>query len=264
MIGRLEAVNAKLVEVEQAQPADVVDKKTVADIAAKQAAIEQATKSVAEALARLEQMVTQSLEAGNQQAAALRVVVDATRSRMDEISAQQRDLLALKDQVEKQAEADQQQLAALADTGTKVTGVRTDLEQKLSDMTSGSRRSMPPASAASDCRSPRMAWKRPWKPASRSSRRCGCSRSSGTDDPAITECCRHARSASRQGHPDLWQPRCGARQDRADAAARVDRPVRRLAGPHPREPAGPGQPACRRTRKPCRARTPCRVPCRAC
>ena len=41
VIGRLEAVNAKLVEVEQAQPADVVDKKTVADIAAKQASIEQ-------------------------------------------------------------------------------------------------------------------------------------------------------------------------------------------------------------------------------
>ena len=72
VIGRLEAVNAKLVEVEQAQPADVVDKKTVADIAGKQAAIEQSTKSVAAALARLEQLVTQSLEAGNKQAAALR------------------------------------------------------------------------------------------------------------------------------------------------------------------------------------------------
>ena len=60
-------------------------------------------------------------------------MVDATAAGMDEISAQQRDLLALKDQVEKQAEADQQQIAALADTGTKVAGVRTDLEQKLSD-----------------------------------------------------------------------------------------------------------------------------------
>ena len=136
VIGRLEAVNAKLVEVEQAQPADVVDKKTVADIAGKQAAIEQSTKSVADALARLEHLVTQTLESGNQQMAALRVVVDSNRGRMDEISAQQRDLLALKDQVEKQAEADQQQIAALAETGTKVAGVRTDLEQKLSDMTS--------------------------------------------------------------------------------------------------------------------------------
>ncbi len=135
VISRLEAVNAKLVEVEQAQPADVVDKKTVSDIAAKQASIEQATKSVAEGLARLEQLVAQSLEAGNQQAAALRTVVDANRSRMDEIITQQRDLLALKDQVEKQAETDQQQIAALAATGDKVTGVRTDLEQKLSDVT---------------------------------------------------------------------------------------------------------------------------------
>lgn len=136
VISRLEAVNAKLVEVEQAQPADVVDKKTVGDIAAKQANIEQATKSVAEGLARLEQLVTQSLEAGNQQAQALRVVVDSNRSRMDEIIAQQRDLLALKDQVEQQAEADQKQLAALAETGEKVSGVRSDLEQKLADMTS--------------------------------------------------------------------------------------------------------------------------------
>ena len=44
VIGRLEAVNAKLVEVEQAQPADVVDKKTVADIAAKQASDRAATR----------------------------------------------------------------------------------------------------------------------------------------------------------------------------------------------------------------------------
>ena len=65
---RLEAVNAKLVEVEQGQPADIVDKKTVSDIAAKQGSIEQGQQSVAAALARLEQLVTQSLEAGNKQA----------------------------------------------------------------------------------------------------------------------------------------------------------------------------------------------------
>lgn len=135
VIGRLEAVNAKLVEVEQAQPADVVDKKTVGDIAAKQASVDAATQSVAAALARLEQLVTQSLEAGNQQAAALRTVVDATQKRLDEVNAQQRDLLALKDQVAKQEEADQQQLAALADTGNQVTGVRTDLEQRLTEVT---------------------------------------------------------------------------------------------------------------------------------
>ena len=135
VIGRLEAVNAKMVEVEQAQPADVVDKQTVSDIAAKQASVDAATQSVAAALARLEQLVTQSLEAGNQQAAALRTVVDATQKRLDEVNAQQRDLLALKDQVAKQEEADQQQLAALADTGNQVTGVRTDLEQRLTEVT---------------------------------------------------------------------------------------------------------------------------------
>jgi hypothetical protein len=136
VITRLEAVNAKLVEVEQAQPADVVDKKTVGDIAAKQGSIEQAQQSIAAGLARLEQLVTQSLEAGNQQAAALRTVVDATRSRMDQISAEQRDLMALKETMAKQEEVDQQQAAALAETGNQVTGVRTDVEQKLADVTS--------------------------------------------------------------------------------------------------------------------------------
>lgn len=135
VIGRLEAVNAKLVEVEQAQPADVVDKKTVSDIAAKQVSVDAATQSVAAALARLEQLVTQSLEAGNQQAAGLRTVVDATQKRLDEVNAQQRELLALKDQVAKQEEADQKQLAALADTGNQVTGVRTDLENRLQEVT---------------------------------------------------------------------------------------------------------------------------------
>jgi predicted nucleic acid-binding Zn-ribbon protein len=134
VIGRLEAVNAKLVEVEQAQPADVVDKKTVGDIAAKQASVDAATQSVAAALARLEQLVTQSLQAGNQQAEALRTVVDATQSRLNEINAQQRDLLALKEQVARQDEADQRQLAALAETGKEVTGVRTDLEHRLTEV----------------------------------------------------------------------------------------------------------------------------------
>ena len=85
---------------------------------------------------RVEQMVTQSLEAGNQQAAALQTMVDATQKRLDEVTAQQRELLALEDQVAKQEEADQRQLAALADTGNKVTGVRTDLEQRLTEVTS--------------------------------------------------------------------------------------------------------------------------------
>jgi hypothetical protein len=131
---RLEAVNAKLVEVEQAQPADVVDKQTVADIAAKQAGIEEGQESVAAGLARLEQLVTQSLEAGNQQAAALRTVVDSTRGRLEEISAEQRDLLALKDAMARREEVDQQHTAALAEADQRVAGVRTDLEQRLGEV----------------------------------------------------------------------------------------------------------------------------------
>jgi len=131
VIGRLEAVNAKLVEVEQHQPADVVDKKTVADIAAKQASIEQGQKEVAAALARAEQMVTQGLEAGNKQAAALQTMVDAARTRMEEISAQQRDLLAMKTELDNQAKTNQEQAAALNAAAAQVQTVRTELQEKV-------------------------------------------------------------------------------------------------------------------------------------
>ena len=136
VIARLEAVNAKLVEVEQAQPADVVDKKTVSDIAAKQSGIEEGQKTVADGLARLEQLVAQSLEAGNQQAAALRTVVDAVRGRLEEIATQQRDLMALKDTLARQEEVDQQHAATLAATGEQVATVRSDLEQRMDDVAS--------------------------------------------------------------------------------------------------------------------------------
>src|SRR4051812_10124648 len=131
VIGRLEAVNAKLVEVEQHQPADVVDKKTVADIAARQASIEQGQKEVAAALARAEQMVTQGLEAGNKQAAALQTMVDAARTRMEEISAQQRDLLAMKSELDNQAKTNQEQAAALNAAAAQVQTVRTELQEKV-------------------------------------------------------------------------------------------------------------------------------------
>jgi hypothetical protein len=131
VIGRLEAVNAKLVEVEQHQPADVVDKKTVADIAAKQASIEQGQKEVAAALARAEQMVTQGLEAGNKQAAALQTMVDAARTRMEEISAQQRDLLAMKSELDNQAKTNQEQAAALSAAAAQVQTVRAELQEKV-------------------------------------------------------------------------------------------------------------------------------------
>ena len=144
VISRLEAVNAKLVEVEQNQPADVVDKKTVADIAAKQASNEQGQQEIAAALARAEQIVSQGLEAGNKQAAALQTMVDAARQRMEEISGQQRELLAMRDQLADQTRTNEEQAAALsqasqqvdalrADLQAKVEGTRSELQQKLAD-----------------------------------------------------------------------------------------------------------------------------------
>ena len=144
VISRLEAVNAKLVEVEEHQPADVVDKKTVADIAAKQAGNEQGQQAVAAALARLEQLVTQSLDAGNKQAAALQTMVDAAQDRMNEIAQQQRDLLAMKEQLGDQTRTNEAQAAALgqatqqvealrAEVQAKVEGARSELQQKIAD-----------------------------------------------------------------------------------------------------------------------------------
>lgn len=135
VIGRLEAVNAKLVEVEKAQPADVVDKGTVEGIAGKQAGIEQAQGRLEAGLARLEQLVAQGLEAGNQQGSALRTVVDSDRSRLDELGAQVRDLQALKAEVDRQAAAQAEQRAALQDTGTQIAAVRDAIDQRLQDVT---------------------------------------------------------------------------------------------------------------------------------
>jgi hypothetical protein len=135
VIGRLKAVNAKLVEVEQAQPADIVDKKTVGDIAAKQAGIEQGQQEVAAGLARLEGLVTQSLEAGNQQAAALRTVVDSTRSRLDEVVAQQRELMALQGQVAQLAQTNEQQTAAIQTTEGRIGSTGAELQQRIDEVT---------------------------------------------------------------------------------------------------------------------------------
>lgn len=131
VIGRLEAVNAKLVEVEQHQPADVVDKKTVADIAGKQAAIEQGQKDVSGALARVEQMVSQGLEAGNKQAAAIQTMVEGTHSRMEEISAQQRELLAMRAELDQQAKTIQEQATALGGAAAQLQALRGELQDKV-------------------------------------------------------------------------------------------------------------------------------------
>lgn len=128
---RMEAVNAKLVEVEQGQPADVVDKKTVADIAAKQAGIEQGQQSVEAALARLEQLVTQSLEAGNKQATALQTMVEGAGSRMEDIATQQRELLAMKTALDEQAKVNEEQAATLADAAAQLQAIRAELQDKV-------------------------------------------------------------------------------------------------------------------------------------
>lgn len=136
VIGRLEAVNARLAEVARAQPADIVDKGTVQDIAAKQAGIEEAQRRLEGGLARLEQLVAQGLEAGNQQASALRVVVDNNRTQLDQVATQVGELLALREQLARQQEADTQQLAALQATNQQLTSMRGDLEQRLEQVTS--------------------------------------------------------------------------------------------------------------------------------
>jgi hypothetical protein len=87
-------------------------------------------------LARLEQLVAQGLEAGNQQAAALRTVVDSNLSRLDELAAGQRELLALKDQVTQQQETLSQYGTRFEATGSEITGVRSGLEQRLAEVTS--------------------------------------------------------------------------------------------------------------------------------
>ena len=128
---RLEAVDAKLVEVEQGQPADIVDKQTVSDIAAKQSSVEQGQQSIAAGLARFEQLVTQSLEAGNKQATALQTMVEGAHSRMEEIAAQQRDLLAMKSELGDQAKVNQEQASALSATTAQLDAIRGELQEKV-------------------------------------------------------------------------------------------------------------------------------------
>jgi hypothetical protein len=135
VIGRLEAVNAKLVEVERAQPADVVDKGTVETIAGKQAGIEQAQGRLEAGLARLEQLVAQGLEAGNQQGAALRMVADTNRTKLDDVASQVRGLEALNGQVAQHEAAHAEHRAAIEETGTKIAAVRSDVEQQLQQVT---------------------------------------------------------------------------------------------------------------------------------
>jgi hypothetical protein len=109
----------------------VVDKKTVADIAAKQASNEQGQQAVSAALVRLEQIVTQSLEAGNKQAAALQTMVDGASDRMTEISQQQQALLTMRDQLAEQMRTNEAQAAALSQASQQVEALRAELQAKV-------------------------------------------------------------------------------------------------------------------------------------
>lgn len=145
MIGRLEAVNTRLAEMARTQPADIVDKGTVEEIAGKQAAIEQAQQRLEGSLARAQELVAGGLQSSNQQAEALRVVVDDSRTRLDGVAAGVLALTALRDEVGRQQAADaelgqalqavsaQQRQAAEA-TGQQVAAVRADLERRLEEV----------------------------------------------------------------------------------------------------------------------------------
>ena len=136
VIGRLEAVNAKLVEVEKAQPADIVDKGTVEGIAGKQAGIDAAQSKLEGGLARLEQLVAQGLESANQQGSALRTVADSNRSQIDDLAREVHDLEVLKEQVDRHEAAHAEHRAALEQMSGQIAGMRGDLQQQLQGVAS--------------------------------------------------------------------------------------------------------------------------------
>lgn len=131
---RLEALATKLAEVERAQPADVVDKGTVNDIAVKQAGLEQSQTRLDGAIARLEQLVAQGLEASNQQAGALRIVVDQARTQIDQINTQLREITALRERITANQQAIETNRTAIEATNQQVANVRTGLDQRLAEV----------------------------------------------------------------------------------------------------------------------------------
>ena len=241
---RLEAVNAKLVEVEQGQPADIVDKKTVSDIAAKQGSIEQGQQSVAAALARLEQLVTQSLEAGNKQAAALQTMVEGARSRMEEIAAQQRDLLAMKNELGRSGQGQpgaggraQRHRSAAPGDPRRAAGQGPGRAHRAAAAAGGHQHApddakVPRASAASACPSPPTAWTpslqngQPFVPTIDTLRQLA------QGDPVVQERRRHAGADGGSRRPDLGEPGAAAGRDRAEPGARLRRAAVRLARAH--------------------------------
>lgn len=135
VISRLEAVNARMVELGRNQPADVVDKGTVEGIAGKQAGIEQAQQRLEAGLGRLEQLVAQGLEAGNQQGAAMRSIVDAGQARLETIATELQALAALREQLAQQQSTDAELRAAVDAATQQIATLRSDIDQRVTEVT---------------------------------------------------------------------------------------------------------------------------------
>lgn len=131
VIRRLEAANARMVELERSAPADVVDKGTVEDLVRRQTNLEQSQARVEAALGRLEQLVAEGLEAANQQGAALQTIANAAQERVQAFSQELQSLGPLREQVRRQQEADAQLRSSIESVGQQVAALRQDFEQQL-------------------------------------------------------------------------------------------------------------------------------------
>ena len=247
VIGRLEAVNAKLVEVEQHQPADVVDKKTVADIAGKQAAIEQGQQTVSAALARAradrdaepgggqqagdcaQTMVEARAQPdGGDRRAAARAAGDAgragspgrrTRSRRQRSAMPQHnpgDPQRAAGKVRSaRTELQQKVQGARSELQQQVQGARSELQQQLADTSSrltteGAERERSVGSVAR-LQQPGCAC----RPVSRFVRPSITLRQLAKDDQVVARRGRNAGAHGRRWHPDRGQPGPEAGRHRA-------------------------------------------------
>lgn len=143
---RMERIGTTLVEVQRAQPADIVDKGMVSDLASQQSGLQASQTELEQSLGRLEQLVAGGLDASNKSADALRVVVDQVRSRLDELRQQQEaltsevsqrqqgEIATLADRLAQAEATNQQQAQALADADAALESARAALDEKLSQI----------------------------------------------------------------------------------------------------------------------------------
>lgn len=135
LVARLDGLTNRLNEVELGQPADIVDKRTVNDIAARQGGIEQTQARIEAGLARVEQIVAQGLEAGNQRATAANLALEAVRTQVGQLDTQFRELQALRDQVAANRQASEANRAAIEAETAQLAELRTAFEQRLAQVT---------------------------------------------------------------------------------------------------------------------------------